>query len=266
MKKNFLMLNFCTEYSSEGNTQKALRKDACFSTIFYSEGNGIVQKNKYTIILYKIGDWLNKKRQNNACLMDRAGIVHHLKILQSVFKFSYHLKEKEDHFVLTITLEGDLIYHKYMLSWVRYLYEYPFNVFLEDAYKLKEIPGFKFESIINLFNLVGATSGICQHGTRIHAIGETHWFKALMTTKEIQAKLRDLKGGNTRVNDIFPVVFTNKRSFGDPPNKVENMKTLGEDDNNLHSSDYWDSEEEFNKRLEFYKENYKILKDYKKKK
>jgi len=265
MKKNFLMLNFCTEYSSEGNTEKQMCKDACFSTIFYSERNGIVQKNKYTIKLYKIGDWLNKKRQNNACLTDRAGIVHHLKILQSVFKFSYHLKEHEDHFVLTMTLEGDIIYHKYMLSWVRYLYEYPFNVFLADACKLKEIPEFKFESIINLFNLVGATSGIRQHGTGIHAIGVTGWFKALMTTKEIQEKLKELCGGHKQINDIFPVLFA-AGGYGAPENKIEGVETLDEDDGNLHSSDYWDSEEEFNKRIELYKKNYKILTDYKKKK
>lgn len=265
MKKNFLMLNFCTEYGSEGNTQKAMRKDACFSTIFYSEDNGIVQKNRYTIKLYKIGDWLNKKRQNNACLTDRAGIVHHLKILQSVFKFSYRLKEHEDHFVLNMTLEGDIIYHKYMLSWVRYLYEYPFNVFLTDACKLKGIPEFKFESIINLFNLVGATSGIRQHGTGIHAIGETGWFKALMTTKEIQDKLKKLEGGHKQINDIFPVLFANG-GWGAPECVIEGVETLQEEDNNLHGSDYWDSEEEFNKRLELYKKNYKILTDYKKKK
>lgn len=265
MKKNFLMLNFCTEYGSKGNTNINLKQDACFSNVFYSEDNGIVQKNKYTVKLYKMGDWLNKKRQNNACLTDRTGIVHHLKILQSVFKFSYRLKEKKDHFVLTITLEGDLIYHKYMLCWIRYLYEYPFNVFLADAYKLKGVPGFKFESIINLFNLVGATSGICQHGTGIHAIGETCWFKALMTTKEIQAALKGLEGGNTKINDVFPIVFANK-GYGAPENEVEYMETLKEGNDNLHSSDYWDSEEEFNKRLKLYKENYKILTDYKKKK
>ncbi len=259
------MLNFCTEYSSKGNTKKNLKIESCFSKIFYSECNGVFQKNKYTIKLYKIGDWLNKKCQNNACLTNRTGIVHHLKILQSVFKFSYRLKEHEDHFILYITLEGDLIYHKYLLCWIRYLYEYPFNVFLADAYKLKDVPGFKFESIINLFNLVGATSGIYEHGTGIHAIGETSWFKALMTTKEIQAKLKELEGGHKQINDIFPIIHTNGE-YGAPENEIEGVETIEEEDSNLHSSDYWESEEEFNKRLELYKKNYKILMDYKKKK
>lgn len=264
MKKNFLMLNFCTEYASEGNTNKGLRKDLCFGTIFHSEGNGIVQKNKYTLKLYKMGDWLNKKRQNNACLADRAGIVHHLKILQSVFKFSYHLKENEDHFVITMTLDGDLIYHKYMLSWVRYLYEYPFNVFLADAWRLKNVPEFKFESVINLFNLVGSTSGIYEHGTGIHAIGETGWFKALMTTKEIQARLKELHGGHTRVNDIFPVLYA-EHGWDAPEKKIEGVVTIKNEDDNLKCSEYWESEEEFNKRVELYKTNYKILTNYKKK-
>ena len=255
MNKNFLMLNFCTEYASEGDTCVRMQKTYCFSTVFYSEDNGIVQKNKYTLKLYKMGDWLNKKRQNNACLTDREGIVHHLKVLQTVFKFSYHLREHKDYFLLRLTLEGDLIYHKYMLTWVRYLYEYPFNVFLADANKLKKLPEFKFESIINLFNLVGASSGICQHGTGIHAIGETEEFKKLLTIKGIQDRLKKLCGGYTRINEVF------ERICGD---KYE-LKVLSVDDIFLHSSDYWDSEEEFNKRLELYKTNYKILTKLKKK-
>lgn len=253
MDKNFLMLNFCTEYSSKGNTNKNMCKDACFSTVFYSERNGVKQKNVYTVKLYKMGDFLNKKRQNNACLTDRAGVVHHLKVLQSVFKFAYRLKENEDHFLLKITLEGDLIYHKYMLTWVRYLYEYPFNVFLADAVRLKQLPCFRFESIINLFNIVGATSGICQHGTGIHAIGETANFKELLTTKQIQGRLKELEGGNKRINDIFEYL-----------NDGYEWKNL-EDNGNLGCSEYWESQEHFDKRVPIYQENYKTLKNKNKK-
>lgn len=253
MNKNFVMLNFCTEYSSQGNTKKNMCQDACFSTVFYSERNGIKQKNIYTVKLYKMGDFLNKKRQNNACLTDRAGVVHHLKVLQSVFKFAYRLKEHDDHFLLKITLDGDLIYHKYMLTWVRYLYEYPFNVFLADAIKLKQLPRFRFESIINLFNIVGATSGIRMHGTGIHAIGETADFKELLTTKQIQERLKALEGGNRRINDIFKYLDYDK-----------NMIYLG-DPEELKCSEYWESEEEFKKRVHFYQENYKNIKNKNKK-
>lgn len=258
MNKNFVMLNFCSEYSSQGNTNKRMSQDACFSTIFYSERNGVVQKNKYTLKLYKLGKLLNRDKQNNACLVDRVGIVHHLKILQSVFKFGYNLKEKEDHFVLKLALEGDLIYHKYLLTWVRYLYEYPFNVFLTDAIKIKKVPGFKFESIINLFNLVGASSGIYQHGVDIHAIGSTHKFKELLTTKQIQEKLKKLEGGNTRINDIFVYLEDKYKDI-----KEEDLKRLN-NDGKLSCSEYWLSEEFFKERLPIYQENYKYIKNKKK--
>ena len=31
-------------------------------------------------------------------------------------------------------------FHKYVLTWLRYTYEFPYNVFLKDAYNLKSIP------------------------------------------------------------------------------------------------------------------------------
>lgn len=247
MNNNFLMLNFCSEYSSEGDTYKKMKKEACFSTVFNS--NEVIQENKYTIVLYKPGDFLNKKKQNNACLTDRKGIVKHIRVLKSFFPFKYSLKEKKDRFEIVLILKGDIIYHKFLLCWVRYLYEYPFNVFLTEANKLKNIPEFKFKSIINLFNLVGATSSIYDFGTSIHAIGETRYFKHFMTIKEIKDKLNKLKGGKSRVNEIFKTLL-----------KEEGLKSLKVDDKTLHSSEYWDSEEEFNNRLELYKENYKIIK------
>lgn len=251
MNNNFLMLNFCTEYSSEGSTYKKMSRDACFSTIFHSvlNGRGIIQENKYTLVLYKPGDFLNKKKQNNACFTDRKGIVKHIRVLKSFFPLKYRLKEREDSFKIVLILKGDIIYHKFLLCWVRYLYEYPFNVFLAEANKLKNIPEFKFKSIINLFNLVGATSSVYDFGTNIHAIGEIHYFKHFMTVKEIKDKLNKLKGGKSGVNDIFKIV-----------REIKDLKTLKEEDKTLHSSKYWDSEEEFNNRLELYKENYKIIK------
>jgi hypothetical protein len=251
MEKNFAFTNFCTIYSSKGNTPNNLRERACFSDIFYSEYNGVVQKNTYEVTLYKLGDTLNKERKNNACLLDKRGIIRHLKILQSVFKFSWHLKEDgDDKYILTLTLDGDLIYHKYLLTWVRYLYEFPFNVFLLDAINLKKLPEFKFESIINLFNVAGATSGINRHGCDIHAIGATYTFKQLYTIKETKSSLKSLEGGHTRLNNTFLYVE-------DEDNLKQFNKTLKD---NVDSLEFWSSDEWFTKRLPLYKENYKILK------
>lgn len=257
MDKKFRLLNFYTEYSSKGSTEVKMQVTYCFSDVFYSERNGIVQNNKYTIKLYKTEARLNEKN-NNFCLTDRRGIINHLRILKRLFKFGYCLKELDDYFELTVLIKGDIIYHKYFLCWVRYLYEYPFNVFLADANKLKKLPEFKFESIINLFNLVGATSGICLHGTGIHAIGVTENFKELLTLNEIKQSLKELEHGHTRINDTFPEV---------DENTLNNLNTIEKGgDGKLYSMHYWNSERSFSARAKIYKSNYKVLINKKKEK
>lgn len=248
------MLNFCTKYKSEGSTNHLFREEACFDAIFRSaHQNGVIQTNTYTIRLYKFGDKLLANKQNNACLTDKAGIIKHLRILKSLFKFKYKIIEKENYFDLVIILSGHLIYHKYLLTWVRYLYEYPFNVFLMDANKLSKLPEFKFESIINLFNLIGVTSGIRDNGVSIHSIVDTSYPQQLQTIKALQDKLKEKVGEEEWLNDLF-----------DTQLEIANeLLTLPVSSKMKHSSDYWNSENQFEARLIIYKKNYKILKQKK---
>lgn len=252
MDKSFLMLNFCTIYESKGNTTKEMCEEACFGTVFHSERNGIEQNNTYTIKIHKFGDFVREKRQNNGCLINRADIVRHLRVLKSIVRFKYSLKEHKDLFVLTVNINGDLMYHKYALTWIRYIYEYPFNVFLLDAHRLKKLPEFRFDSIINLFNLVGATSSIQDWGTAIHAIGRTYNFKLFMTTKGIKEQLIILSKGNNQVNNIFKELDKDCKAY-----------TLKATSGDLHSLDYWDSEDKFKQRYKIYIKNYKILTKHK---
>ena len=47
---NFKFLNFNTMYESKGSVEKAMRREYCFSTIFYQGPD--VQHNKYVIKIY----------------------------------------------------------------------------------------------------------------------------------------------------------------------------------------------------------------------
>lgn len=245
---NFSFLNFCTIYSSKGYIKKPLREDACFSTVFKRLPINKVVTNTYTIRLFK-GNTQIEKNNNNSCFVDRRGIVNHLRVLKALFPFNYKLKEAKRFFNLTVTLKASNIYHKYLLSWIRYLYEYPYNMFLLDVHRLKKISKFKYESIINLFNLVGATSDINDHGTRIHAIGEIPEFKKLTSSSEIKAILDN---NPNKLNNIFKTI-----------NNIKGLKRLQDDYDDLHTSEYWESEEKFQERLDIYISNYKKLKTIK---
>lgn len=248
MKYNFTMLNFCTEYSSLGTINRKMKRGACFGTVFQNPKH--THLNTYIIKLHKLGTTLSRDKYNNACLADKCGIRNHLRIVKSIFKFNYRIKETDNFFYIKVKLCGNIIYHKYLLTWIRYLYEYPFNIFLMEAHKLKQLPKYKFESIINLFNLVGATSHIDDWGCSIHAIGNIRLFKELLTIEEIKEALKRERNGY--INSIFPGL------------EDGNLCTLKEDFDTLHSLDYWESEEKFKARIGIYNKNYNILKNKKK--
>ena len=50
MNRQFVFLNFHTEYSSEGTLNKKMEREYCFGDVFYDKK---VQNNKYKIIIYK---------------------------------------------------------------------------------------------------------------------------------------------------------------------------------------------------------------------
>lgn len=243
MDRAFLMLNFCTEYSSEGSIKKDLGVEYCFSTIFKQSG---LLSNTYTIKLYKLGDRLYNEKSNNVCLTNRGGIVKHLKLLRSVVNFSYRLKETNEYYILKLKISGSVIFHKYALAWVRYLYEFPFNVFLYDANRLKELPEFKGNSVFNLFNMIAATSHIDDHGTYIHSIGGVTDFKYFVTINTLKGRLSS--------NNYLEYLVTSI-----PPD-IE-ISYLDSSFNTLHSLDYWMSDIYFNKRVKRYRFNYRKLKE-----
>lgn len=261
---NFSFINYCTIYSSKGSTNLELESRACFANVFESRNNGILT-NTYTIKIYTENalENANEWHRGNICLTDRGGIVNHLRTLKSLFNFKYRVKNCETYFLVTIRLRGRLIYHKFLLSWVRYLYEFPFNIFLNEAKKLRELPDFKFESIINLFNLVGMTSRMSCYGTDIHAIGKTYCMKALITNKQLKKRLTDTKNNRDTLDNLFSTIYDpigfhteeDTKKFGE-------IKVLRNARKLLYTLEYWDSDEEFENRLKLYKENYKVLKNY----
>jgi hypothetical protein len=259
MDKNFLFTNFCTVYSSKGTINKRLSKEACFGEIFHYgvDASNPSIDNSYIIRIYPLGSKLYENKQNNACLVKRQDIINHLRVLKRLFKFHYELKsvveDGESFYKLKIQLNAPLIYHKYLLCWVRYLYEYPFNVFMLDAHRLKKLPIFKGTSLVNLFNLIGASSGINDHGTRIHAIGEIQEPKEFSTLSTILKRIDYVsKDINPQVNNIFKRVA------------VQPFDILLDNDADLHSVEYWKSEKYFKKRQEIYLSNYKLLKEARK--
>ena len=243
---DFKYLEFWTYYSSEGDIEKNLGREWCFSTIF--DGDSWMC-NSYELYIYRYG---YKKGRDNNCLITKRQLIQHLNEIKNFYKeFEYELTPISKGYKLNFTLDCALIWHKIILSWIRYSYEFPFNIAIYEAFKVKKLKPFKEETMLNLFNLIGATMNCTRHGTAIHAIGEFYNFKELIS----YGKFIDLTK-DTLEEDIY-----GKINYIIPRVKDGNFNLIKPNLNyRINHTDYWKNKEYFKERLTLYINNYNILK------
>lgn len=242
MDKQFVYLNFHTEYSSTGTLNKEMEREYCFSDVFWGESH---QNNTYEIMFYLNDVALKDGAKNNACFLTKEELSDYISLAKNIYDFEFTItdsEDKKDALVVELTINGPRIAHRYILTWVRYAYEFPFNMYLMDAMRLKKMDEFKDDDIFNLFNLVGATSGYSFHGDRIHCIGDISWPRKFYTLEERIKTLKKSKATG-EVNDLFPKLNITLETLY---NGNKNFKS------NLQCLEYWQSEDYFNERVPYY--------------
>lgn len=198
--KEFAYNSLYTEYSCTGDIRRNRSSNACFAYVFRELDSHGKKSVSYKIYVYKGIDWLKKERNNNACLLTKRELKHHIDQLKGIIPFRAVIREGVEHdcpcFIINLELkEAMAIHHKYILSWIRYAYEYPYNVVLLEAINLRKESEFKFESIFNLFNLIAGTWGFLGGGHTIACGGEIGFLKR----KELEAAIRK----RSALNNIF---------------------------------------------------------------
>lgn len=251
MKKYSLkFLNFLTWYKSEGDVPLNMKKEVCFSHIFHMRPVGLEKKNiinnTYTIRVFYDGSCL-EERYNNHCFLALGDIKRYLNQGKKHHPFKYTINKQNRFYDIVITVKGTVLAHKFILSYVRYLYETPFSLYLYEAVKLKkECEEFKKLNYLNIFNIIGASVPNYTNGTDIHAIGSTYTFKKLLTCEQIKQQLKNTDRF-AKVNDIFPYIedgalITIKNDFND--------------------NSIWRLKSERKQRISTYLHNYNLLKNY----
>lgn len=129
--------------------------------------------------------------------------------------------------------------HKFALTAIRYLYEYPMNVMLSEAFRLQYIEQFRNETLLNLHNLIS-----CSFDNTRGTWGHGHSFTGnskLISDNELKKRL-DIDGS---LNSMF-----------DQADCFDDMMVIRDE----YMLDYWESEDRFNKkRLPIYIHNYELL-------
>lgn len=243
---DFSYLNYYTEYSCDGYLNQDLDDAACFSYVFNNIGNKNVSIN-YNIIIYK-GTKLSKEDHNsNACLLTINQLKNHLRQAKLIYPFKFHIEQCKhngfDVFEVNLKLiDVPGMFHKYLLTWVRYTYEFPYNVLLIDTYKLKNEKCFKFSSIANIFNIV--LGSINWEDLRcIHQIPETFTINKSLKVDDLRKKLKKIE----KLNKLYEVLKSTEKFI---PDSIEELS--------IEDIEYWNNIEYFEKyRKPVYLNNYK---------
>ena len=239
---DFGSLSYTTIYESHGDIgDYRLSSNACFGAIFRDiTGNTKEYCQDYQIYI-ALDDQILKCRDNNYCFLEVSEINRYLraiKLLLPSLKWkiveNQSYKDWDNLIRIDINLKAPGLSHKFMMTYVRYLYEYPYNVVLHDAYRLKKI--YKFESISNLYQLCALAY------PEFYGTGHALMHKA-KHCKNKKLKERIEYNRRTSLNSILEDIEY-KRGY----DKLNDIS---------YSIRYWKDENEFEKRLEIYNKNYK---------
>lgn len=158
----FKYLNYSTIYQASGDLvfeNKDLEGQSCFSYIFINVRNNKKQHIIYSIYISTDPSFIQDNRENNLCILTEEQIRFHISYLRFISSFKYKITKKfiDDYSGFRIDLDLNAIgnVHKMFLTWIRYLYEYPYNFVLYDSFKLREEKIFiKKSNYLNIVNFV----------------------------------------------------------------------------------------------------------------
>lgn len=200
---------------------------ACFGYVFSGVKNN--SSVKYQIVLYMGTKYSAEQHKSNACIFTKQEVRNHLKLLKSLYPLQYSVRDYKDkngykRILVTLNIENTpATFHKYALTWLRYLYEFPYNVLLRDAYTLKKERTFRFESIANLFNLT--LSCYCKNPRDIHQIPSNTIIQRL--------KLADIKRRIKQVNLLNDIYEDGDEKTLKIPEKIQDFS--------VEDIEYWNT-------------------------
>lgn len=242
------MLGFHTEYSCTGDFKRSMKASVCFAQVFGALGNAKNPSINYIIRIYPGLKVAKTKSWSNACLLTRQELKNHINQLKGIISFKAKIVNKKgengDFFEVHLKLDkAPVIHHKLILTWVRYVYEFPYNVYLVEALKLRKEKLFMFDSVANLFNLVGSCMGLS--GGHTIGYGQEIGF---LQRRELKARINEQHS----LNSIYKNSY-NGETISTSINYKNKKLTY-------YDLEFWTNEELFQDRLSVYVEKYKKIK------
>lgn len=247
--KNYNRFYYKPDYGYEiyKNKELVTKKDVvfyavCFSDVFryYDAKSQEIFESIYTLRCKKKFSY----QSGNFCALTKPEIQKILQYMRKTFKISVSFTENDKNYIFTFKIVGKPIKHKFILTFSRVFYEFPYNELARDVFRLRELDKFcgisvSHKSFLELFQLVTASysDGICTG----HSL-----FRYPNTSLPMSKLAKAFKEGIPRVQDVYE-------------GSSELYKELKQSSQSYRID--WDNG--FKNRIERYSDNFKIIRKYK---
>lgn len=215
---------------------------ACFAHVFseYYCKNQTVFESTYILRCRK--EFVSGS--GNFCALTKYEIQRILQYMRRTFKISVYFTETDNNYIFTFKVIGKPIKHKFVLTFSRVFFEFPYNELARDVFRLRELDKFcginvAHKSFLELFQLVTSSysNGICNG----HSL-----FRYPNTSLSVARLTQAFEQGVPQVQDVY-----------------EGSQKLYYELKQSHNSRQVDWDNGFKNRIERYSDNFKIIRKHK---
>lgn len=138
---------------------RPMEQHACFGNMVkhaladYARGNN-KEKVTWKIKVLKPEGW-DERYGRCVTFFKPEDYVEYYDRLKQIYPFEYKIEECDKYYLITLDINASCMWHKIILTMMRYIYQYPMNYILYDALQLKKIH--KDEDIMDLLTIVSKT-------------------------------------------------------------------------------------------------------------
>lgn len=264
-------LSLSSEYSCSGHINADMASHACYSYALgdWDSNTGTPHKNIWKIrARIKTPAEISSSGCNNFCLLNKEEVESHLEYCKTVYgiDFDYTVEEKSDHgkkfYLLTVDIDRRKTEQKFVLTWIRHIYEFPYNMFLLDALKLKnEENVFTEEHILNILQVVGTTYELRDEDGHWSSVSDyTRWYRTDQCLCKPYNKLESIETIKENNSHSGYITAAYKRSM--PTEEIVHFKDKSSDEvQESMTLEYWQNPDNWEERRMAYLENYKLYQD-----
>lgn len=133
----------------------------CFGSLFKKQLDVKNKFNQLAKITYSINVTKAEKysgSSRNCCFYNKETIDFYYKKLQECFDFKYKIKDDDEKFIIEVFINGTTLMHKTIITYLRYIYQWPMNFILHDALALAHMEQYKDMNILDLITIVTKTN------------------------------------------------------------------------------------------------------------